>query len=90
MRLRSSFRDKGLEVSQQQGIHVRCVREIVGEYFADLVVSNRIVVELKSVRCLDNIHEAQCINYLKASQHPLCLLMNFSRPRLDLRRIITG
>jgi GxxExxY protein len=82
------LRSRGVEVSQQSGIAVRYKREIVGEYFADLLVADQIIVELKAVKALDNIHEAQCMNYLRASGLPLCLLMNFSRPRLDVRRFI--
>jgi GxxExxY protein len=75
-------------VIQQSGITVRYKQVVVGEYFADLLIEDRIIVELKAVRSLDPIHEAQCINYLKISAVPLCLLMNFARPRLDVRRII--
>jgi len=84
------LRHDGLDVAQQPEITVRYRREIVGEYIADLLVENRIIVELKAIRALDSIHEAQCINYLRASGLPLCLLMNFSRPRLDVRRIINA
>jgi GxxExxY protein len=84
------LRSEGVEVVQQSGIAVRYKHEIVGEYFADLLVEGRIIVELKAVRALDNIHEAQCINYLRASGLPICLLMNFSRPRLDVRRMINA
>jgi GxxExxY protein len=84
------LRDRGLEVGQQRGIQVLCGQQVVGEFFADLIVSNRLIVELKAVKCLDSIHEAQCLNYLRASRLPLCLLMNFSRPRLEVRRIIAG
>ena len=83
-------RSRGMAVQQQSGIAVRYHREIVGEYFADLLVEDRIIVELKAVRALDNIHEAQCMNYLRASGLPLCLLMNFARPRLHVRRFVGG
>jgi GxxExxY protein len=82
------LRRQGLSVLQQRPITIRYEHEIVGEYFADLVVEGRIIVELKTARTLEAVHEAQCINYLKASGVPLCLLMNFARPRLDVRRII--
>jgi GxxExxY protein len=82
------LRSRGLAVQQQSGIAVRYKREVVGEYFADLVVAEQIIVELKAVKLLDNIHEAQCMNYLRSSGLPLCLLMNFSRPRLVVRRFI--
>jgi GxxExxY protein len=82
------LRSQGLKVIQQNGITIRYKHEIVGEYFADLLIEDLIIVELKAVKTLDPVHEAQCINYLRASGVPLCLLMNFSRPRLDVRRII--
>jgi GxxExxY protein len=88
--LTAELRIRGLKVAQQSGITIRYGQVVVGEYFADLLVCDRIVVELKAVRMLDSIHEAQCMNYLRASGLPLCLLMNFSRPRLDVRRFINA
>jgi GxxExxY protein len=84
------LRRLGLAVQQQRGIEVRYEQEIVGEYVADLVVNDRLIVELKAVSSVQPIHEAQCINYLRATQLPLCLLMNFSKPRLFVQRIING
>jgi GxxExxY protein len=84
------LRARGLRVKQQEGIKIRYGEEIVGEYFADLTVEDEVIVELKAVRGLDSVHEAQCINYLKASGAPICLLLNFARPRLDVRRIINA
>ena len=84
------LRKMGLHVHQQRGIEVRYEQEIVGEYVADLVVNDRLIVELKAVSSVQSIHEAQCINYLRASRLPLCLLMNFSKPRLFVQRIING
>ncbi|HLX21717.1 MAG TPA: GxxExxY protein [Usitatibacter sp.] len=81
---------RGLKVVQQKALAVSYESKVVGEYFADLVVENEVVVELKTVKNLDSIHEAQCINYLRASGAPICLLMNFARPRLDVRRIINA
>ena len=84
------LRLRGIRVEQQAGMAVRYEREIVGEYFADLVIEDKLIVELKVARSTDPIHEAQCINYLRTSGLALCLLMNFARPRLDVRRIISG
>jgi GxxExxY protein len=47
-------------------------------------------VELKAVAVLNEIHCAQCLNYLKASRLRICLLMNFAKPRLEVRRIVAG
>jgi GxxExxY protein len=48
------------------------------------------IVELKAVGALDGIHVAQCINYLKATGLPLCLLLNFGNPRLEIKRLVNG
>ena len=60
----------------------------VGIYQADLVVDGRVLVELKAVRDLNDIHRAQCINYLRATGLKLCLLINFGNPRVEFKRII--
>jgi len=57
-------------------------------YAADLLVENAVIVELKAVRTLEPIHKAQCLNYLNATGLPLCLLINFGTPRLEIRRVI--
>jgi len=81
---------RGLRAEQQCAIAVHYAGRIVGEYLADIVVEKRLIVEMKAVNGIDPIHEAQCLNYLKASGLNLCLLMNFARPRVDVRRIING
>ena len=81
---------RGLKAEQQRAITVRYAGRIVGEYLADIVVEDRLIVEMKAVSGIDPIHEAQCLNYLRASGLNLCLLMNFARPRIDVRRIIHG
>ena len=78
----------GLVVHQQYPIHVKYDGVIVGEYFADLLIQNLVLVELKAVRLLDEVHAAQCLNYLRATGLPVCLLVNFYRPKLEIRRII--
>jgi GxxExxY protein len=60
----------------------------VGLYIADLVVEDEIIVELKAVDALGQAHKAQLLNYLKASGLAVGLLLNFGRPRLEMRRII--
>ena len=60
---------------------------IVSDYTADLLAEDRVLIELKAVRALDNVHLAQCLNYLKATGLRICLLMNFGRPRVEVRRI---
>ena len=75
------LRKAGLTVAQQQGVSVTYDEVIVGEYAADLLVEAAVVVELKAVRALDDIHQAQCMNYLRATGMHLCLHLNFGKPR---------
>jgi GxxExxY protein len=80
----------GLGVQQQYAVEVRYNHVMVGVYAADMLVDSAILVELKAVKALDAIHVAQCINYLKATGLPLCLLLNFGHPRLEIRRLVNG
>ncbi len=78
---------RGLSIVQQKGIIVRYKDIVVGEYAADLLVQNRILVELKVVKALTDLHAAQCQNYVCATGMPVCLLINFGRPRIEIRRV---
>ena len=62
----------------------------VGEYFADILVEETLVIELKCVDRLANEHTAQCLNYLRASGRTLCLLVNFQKPKVEWKRIVCG
>jgi GxxExxY protein len=62
--------------------------QCVGEYLADLVVEEQLIVELKCVDRLGNEHLAQCINYLKASGLHVALLVNFQRPKVEWKRVL--
>ena len=84
------LRKAGLTVSQQHRLVVRYDGITVGEYAVDLLVDHVILVELKVAKGIDHIHQAQCLNYLKATGLPLCLLLNFGSPRLEIKRFIRG
>lgn len=84
------IQNAGLVVQQQYGIQVYYVGSVVGEYVADLLVENQVVVELKSAVVLDNIHMAQCMNYLKATGMKICLLINFGKPKVQIKRIVNN
>lgn len=84
------LRKAGLDARQQHGIAVYYDARIVGEYAVDLIVENSVIVELKAVTALDEIHRAQCLNYLKATGLSVCLLMNFGKPRLQVKRIVSN
>jgi len=83
-------RKSGLGVQTQVRITVEYDGEVVGDYVADLLVEDRLLVELKAARALDSVHVAQAINYLKATKVPACLLLNFGNPRLEIRRLLLG
>ncbi len=76
----------GLAYRQQQGIEVQYEGVIVGQFMADLVVEGRVILELKATRESSEFHTAQCLNYLKATGMPICLLFNFGKAKLEVRR----
>ncbi len=79
------LRKMGLSVVQQAAIKVYYARIVVGEYYADLLVEGAVIVELKAVRALVEKHEAQLLNYLKATPYEVGLLLNFG-PKPEIKR----
>lgn len=59
----------------------------VGKYLADLVVEDRVIVEVKAVQALDDSHSAQGLNYLRATGLGTCLLINFGKAKIEVRRL---
>jgi GxxExxY protein len=60
----------------------------VGEYVADILVEELLVLELKAVKAIDDIHLAQCLNYLKVTGLTLALLINFGTPKIEIKRVV--
>ena len=87
--LAHELRKAGLKVQQQHPIQVRYDGIVVGDYVADLFIEDCILVELKAVKALDEIHQAQCLNYLKATCLRLCLLINFGKTRVEIKRLVS-
>jgi GxxExxY protein len=81
-----SFR--GVRAASQKSFAVTYKGQSVGKYFADIIVEDVLVVELKRVERLANEHMAQCFNYLRASGMSICLLINFQKPKVEWKRII--
>ena len=77
----------GLVVDQQRPILVSYREQVVGEYFADIVVDNCVIIELKSARSLSREHEAQLVNYLRATNFEVGLLLNFGQSAEYKRKI---
>ncbi len=79
---------KGLKVIQQAPITVYFENQLIGEYFADMLVNDSVIVELKSVSDLSKAHEAQILNYLKATGIKIGLLINFGEKIKVARRAL--
>ena len=81
-----ALEDKGLSAESQKSIGVRFRGRPVGIYYADLIVEDKVLVELKAVSNLAPEHSAQVINYLNATGIKVGLLINFGNPRLQYKR----
>jgi GxxExxY protein len=82
-----ALRKTGLEVKQQYPITVTYDSVIVGEFAADLLVEESVLVELKAVSMLTEVHMAQALNYLRATGHEICLLINFGTTKVQVKRL---
>ena len=79
------LKKRGLNVRDEFPIHVYYDSQLVGEYFADLVVNELIILEIKAAKDLAIEHEAQLLNYLKATPYEVGLLLNFG-PKPETKR----
>lgn len=78
----------GLPFERQKALDVWYDGIQIGRFAVDLLVDSRVLVELKAVKALEDVHMAQSLNYLRASRLPACLLLNFGVPKLEIRRLI--
>ena len=79
---------RGLRAQNQVPIKVYYKEEAVGEYIADILVEGKIIVEIKTVDKLDKIHEAQLLNYMKATGIQVGLLVNFKQTKAQIKRMV--
>ena len=79
---------RGMRVENQVPLKVIYKEEIVGEYYADLLVEERVIVEIKSVRNLLKEHQAQLLNYLKTTGIQVGLLVNFTKNKAEIKRMV--
>jgi len=84
------LRKQGMLAEKQKPIQVHYDETIVGEYFADIFVEDTIILELKAVEFLIEEHELQLINYLKATDKEVGLLLNFGKKPEFKRKIFTN
>lgn len=81
------IRKSNLKVIQQHPIKVNFDGVVVGEFVADLLVEDRVLVELKAVSILRDEHTAQALNYLRATGLEICLLINFGTTKVEVKRL---
>ncbi len=79
--------DAGIPVRAQAPIKVTFRNTRVGDFYADLLVPDKVIIELKAVERLTPQHKAQVINYLNATGIPVGLLINFGRPKVEFQRL---
>jgi GxxExxY protein len=86
--LEIELRNRKVQFEPQKSTEIKFKGEMVGLKFLDLLVDNKVVVEIKALSHLDSIHEAQLISYLKATKCEVGLLINFGAKKLEYKRIL--
>ena len=82
------LRKTEFQIEQQKKLPVKYEGVVVGDYIADFVVSSQIIVEIKATQNIEKIHQAQLLNYLKASGLRVGLILNFGTPRMGIKRMV--
>jgi len=82
------LRKAGLKVESQKSLTVFYENETVGEFIADIIVNDTIILELKSAKQIIKAHEVQLVNYLVATGKPVGLILNFSESKVEVKRKI--
>jgi GxxExxY protein len=80
------LRESGLSAASQVPLNVHYHGELVGSFFADIIVDDSIILELKAIDKLAKVHEVQLVNYLVATGKPVGLLINFGTSEVEVRR----
>lgn len=84
------LKKRGFEIDNQKKLNVLYKNEIVGEYVPDIIVNNKVILELKTVEYLLDIHENQLLNYLKATDCEVGIILNFGKDPQFIRKIFTN
>ena len=82
------FRREGIQAKQQTPITVYFEGEVVGDYYADILVEDKIILELKSAEEIADAHRSQVLNYLKATGLQLAIILNFGKEGLEYERLV--
>lgn len=84
--LNIELQKSGLAPEVQKPIKVYYDQQLVGEFIADIIVNESVVVELKAIQKLNKVHEVQLVNYLRATGVPVGLLINFGEEKIEIKR----
>ncbi len=79
---------KGFVVEEQAPLKVKFRGQIVGDFYADMLIDGKLMLELKAVKAIGSEHEAQLLNYLKATGVKVGLIINFGRTKLEWKRLV--
>jgi len=79
---------ENIPARQQAAADVYFQEKVVGQYFADILVDNKMILELKTTETITNIHKAQVLNYLRATGLKLGLILNFAKPKFEYQRLV--
>ena len=82
------LRKRGIEVNQQFPLQVVYEGVVVGDYIPDLLVEDSLIVEIKATHSIERVHRQQCLNYLRASNLRLGILLNFGHAHLEVGRVV--
>ena len=77
-----------LTAEKEKAITVCYKEKVVCDYFADILVNQQVIIKTKAVQSLNEIHQAQLLNYLKAANLPLGLFINFGTPKVQIKRMV--
>jgi GxxExxY protein len=86
--LLNELKSRGIKAESQVPIKVTYKDNIVGEYIADLLIEEQVIIEIKTAIKLEKIHEAQLLNYLKATDKRVGLLVNFRKEKAEIKRLV--
>ena len=84
------LKNNGYKIDSEKKVNVYYKNEIVGEYIPDIIINDSVIVELKCVEYLTDIHENQLLNYLKATDCEVGLILNFGKDPQFIRKIFTN
>lgn len=82
------LRDRGLKTESQVPLKIFYKENIVGDYFADILVEDQVIVELKAADRIEKVHEAQLLNYLRATGIQVGLIVNMKHPKAEIKRMV--